>query len=238
MDHDPGDSALPASTPPEALVEQYRSFVTALAKKILKSLPSFVELEDLEAYGTIGLIESSRRFDPSRGVQFKTFAYYRIRGAIYDGIRKMAWFEKEPNADVVYEAASNEVLSDSPSAQRSDRGQSTLDDDIAQTRTILRLAGATPLPRSREHRGGRRSESEPRGGGGAAASRRTPPGVDRTAGRKGAVGRGGLLFPPQDPRGGRGEAGPVQILDLPGSMRGPSRTWPRSVRTSWIESPP
>ncbi|MCA9730052.1 MAG: sigma-70 family RNA polymerase sigma factor [Candidatus Eisenbacteria bacterium] len=145
MDHDPGDSALPASTP-EALVEQYRSFVTALAKKILKSLPSFVELEDLEAYGTIGLIESSRRFDPSRGVQFKTFAYYRIRGAIYDGIRKMAWFEKEPNADVVYEAASNEVLSDSSSAQRSDRGQSTLDDDIAQTRTtILRLAGARLL---------------------------------------------------------------------------------------------
>ena len=76
----------------EALVEQYRSFVTALAKKILRSLPSFVELEDLEGYGQIGLIEASRRFDPTRGVQFKTFAYYRIRGAIYDGIRKMAWF--------------------------------------------------------------------------------------------------------------------------------------------------
>jgi RNA polymerase sigma factor for flagellar operon FliA len=129
----------------EALVEQYRSFVTALAKKILRSLPSFVELEDLEGYGQIGLIEASRRFDPTRGVQFKTFAYYRIRGAIYDGIRKMAWFEKDPNAAVTFDAAANEVLSDAAGSQRTDR-TGTLEDDIEQTRsTIVRLAGARLL---------------------------------------------------------------------------------------------
>lgn len=145
MDHETGDASVPASTP-EALVEQYLSFVTALAKKILKSLPSFVELEDLEAYGQIGLIEASRRFDATRGVQFKTFGYYRIRGAIYDGIRKMAWFDKDPNAEVIYGAAANEVLSDSASAPRSAQGQATLDADIEQTKhTILRLAGARLL---------------------------------------------------------------------------------------------
>jgi RNA polymerase sigma factor for flagellar operon FliA len=92
------------------------------------------------------LIEASRRFDPTRGIQFKTFAYYRIRGAIYDGIRKMAWFEKEPAASVVFDAAANEVLADSASAQGIQRGPGSLDDDIAQTRsTILRLAGSRLL---------------------------------------------------------------------------------------------
>jgi RNA polymerase sigma factor for flagellar operon FliA len=135
----------------EALVEQYRSFVTALAKKILRSLPSFVELEDLEGYGQIGLIEASQRFDPTRGVQFKTFAYYRIRGAIYDGIRKMAWFEKDPNASVMFDGAANELLSDAAGSQRTDR-MGSLEDDIEQTRsTIVRLAGARLL--SIDHEG-------------------------------------------------------------------------------------
>lgn len=146
MDQDTSGAGTLGANAAEALVEQYRSFVTALAKKILRSLPAFVELEDLEGYGQIGLIEASRRFDPNRGVQFKTFAYYRIRGAIYDGIRKMAWFEKEPNSNVIFEASANEVLSDSAGAQRSARGPNTLDDDIEQTRsTILRLAGARLL---------------------------------------------------------------------------------------------
>src|SRR5690606_32837302 len=137
----------------EALVEQYRASVTALAKQILRSRPSFVELEDLEGYGQIGLIEASRRFDPSRGVQFKTFAYYRIRGAIYDGIRKMAWFEKDPDTSVTFGAAANEVLSDAAGSHRTE-GPSSLDDDIEQTRsTIVRLAGARLLSLDHENMG-------------------------------------------------------------------------------------
>ena len=46
-------------------------------------------VEDLEAFGIQGLLEAHSRFDASRGARFGTFAYYRIRGAMLDGVRKM-----------------------------------------------------------------------------------------------------------------------------------------------------
>ncbi|MCA9756057.1 MAG: sigma-70 family RNA polymerase sigma factor [Candidatus Eisenbacteria bacterium] len=144
----------PLGATPEALVEQYLGFVTAIAKKILRGLPSFVELGDLEGFGQIGLIEASRRFDATRGVQFKTFAYYRIRGAIYDGIRKMAWFDKDPDYDVTYQAAANEILTEDADSRSSAQGSATLEDDIQGTReTILRLAGARLLSLDHESMG-------------------------------------------------------------------------------------
>lgn len=47
-----------------------------------------VGLEDLVSLGALGLLEAFDRFDPSRGIRFTTFAEYRIRGAIYDGLRE------------------------------------------------------------------------------------------------------------------------------------------------------
>lgn len=50
------------------------------------------ERAELEAWGREGLFDAARRFDPARGVSFRTFAYYRVRGAMLDGLRKMgAW---------------------------------------------------------------------------------------------------------------------------------------------------
>ncbi|MDW8361167.1 MAG: sigma-70 family RNA polymerase sigma factor [Myxococcales bacterium] len=72
------------------VVEQHRGFVEAIARKLMAELDLATELDDLVAYGLSGLLEAHRRFDPSRNVQFRTFAYYRIRGAIIDGVRQMA----------------------------------------------------------------------------------------------------------------------------------------------------
>lgn len=137
---------------PETLVEQYLPLVDAIAKKILRSLPSFVELDDLVAFGRLGLLEASRRFDPSRGVTFKTFGYYRIRGAIYDGIRKMAWFKKPTETDqgaasaVTFEAATNEILSESADRTPAPGTKPALEDDIQQTRdSVVRIATARML---------------------------------------------------------------------------------------------
>jgi RNA polymerase sigma factor for flagellar operon FliA len=58
---------------------------------MLASLSSHVSMDDLEGYGAEGLIDAVDRYDPARGVQFSTFASYRIRGAIYDGIRAEDW---------------------------------------------------------------------------------------------------------------------------------------------------
>lgn len=71
------------------LIEKHKPIVYYLAKKISHSLPFKTEIEDLIAYGQLGLVEASERFDPSRGNSFSTFAHYRIKGAIYDGLREM-----------------------------------------------------------------------------------------------------------------------------------------------------
>ena len=70
-----------------------------------------MELDDLIGYGQVGLGEAARDFDPSRGVRFTTFAYYRVRGAIYDGMAKMNWFGRsQQHAAARHEQTGSDVL--------------------------------------------------------------------------------------------------------------------------------
>ncbi len=73
------------------LVTQELQQVYYIAARIRERLPQHVEMEDLVSAGVIGLIEASRNFDGSKNVQFKTFAKFRIRGAILDSLRDTDW---------------------------------------------------------------------------------------------------------------------------------------------------
>jgi RNA polymerase sigma factor for flagellar operon FliA len=73
------------------LVMQELSQVYYIASRIRERLPQHVELEDLVNAGVIGLLEASRSFDSSKNAQFKTFAKFRIRGAILDSLREADW---------------------------------------------------------------------------------------------------------------------------------------------------
>jgi RNA polymerase sigma factor for flagellar operon FliA len=84
--------------------------VRSLAASIRRKLPPRVDLDDLIAYGQVGLAEAARDFDPSRGSRFSTYAYYRIRGAIYDGLSKMSWFSRAQYKQVRYQQMADEVL--------------------------------------------------------------------------------------------------------------------------------
>ncbi|HEY8747710.1 MAG TPA: sigma-70 family RNA polymerase sigma factor [Tepidisphaeraceae bacterium] len=75
----------------EELVVQHQDYVRSLARAIAKKLPKNVEFEELVAMGQLGLTSAARQYEPGRGVAFTTFAYYRIRGAIFDGLRQMTW---------------------------------------------------------------------------------------------------------------------------------------------------
>ncbi len=71
-------------------IARYEGLVQSLARKLCAELGMRPEeTEDLVGWGMQGLLEARDRFDASRGVQFHTFAYYRIRGAMLDGVRKM-----------------------------------------------------------------------------------------------------------------------------------------------------
>lgn len=72
------------------LVDEHMGLVRAICSKIYKKVGRHVEFDDLLSFGTTGLLEAADRFDEDVGAQFSTFAYYRIRGAVYDGLRDMA----------------------------------------------------------------------------------------------------------------------------------------------------
>ena len=79
---------------PQQLMEEHQGLVRSLAWAMRRSLPKNVDLEDLISYGQVGLAEAARDFKPSLGNQFSTFAYYRIRGAMCDGLSKLMWFSR------------------------------------------------------------------------------------------------------------------------------------------------
>ncbi|HEY0094824.1 MAG TPA: sigma-70 family RNA polymerase sigma factor [Archangium sp.] len=73
----------------KVLLEKYGPYVRSLASTVRRQFSAQLELDELIAYGQIGLLEAADRFDPKVGANFLTFAHYRIKGAIYDGLRKM-----------------------------------------------------------------------------------------------------------------------------------------------------
>lgn len=81
-----------------AFVEEWRGFVVAIAQKLRAQLDLPVELDDLVALGFEGLLEARGRFDPTRGAKFGTFAHYRVRGAMIDGVRKMTYLSPKAEA--------------------------------------------------------------------------------------------------------------------------------------------
>lgn len=73
-----------------AWVEKHKPLVIKIAQKLRSQLNlSMIDMDDLIALGLHGLLQAHERFDAEKGVMFTTFAYYRIRGAMIDGVRKM-----------------------------------------------------------------------------------------------------------------------------------------------------
>ena len=72
----------------------HQGLVRAIAWKTHQRLPRAVELDDLVAYGQIGLLEAIAAFDAARSRKFTTYAWHRIRGAMLDGLGKMTWFDR------------------------------------------------------------------------------------------------------------------------------------------------
>jgi RNA polymerase sigma factor FliA len=73
----------------DELVLSQLTEVQFIARRIHKRLPVFVQLEDLVHSGVLGLLEATEKYDSTRNVQFKTFAQFRIRGAILDSLREL-----------------------------------------------------------------------------------------------------------------------------------------------------
>ncbi len=110
------------------LIEQYLPYATSIANKVAQTLSSDADHEEIVCNARLGLLEAAKRFDPKFNVDFKTFAYYRIKGAIYDGLRKTGWIPRSLYAKIKFEQASNEYLQNL-SEKLSATKKSSLDED-------------------------------------------------------------------------------------------------------------
>lgn len=79
----------------ERLILEHLPQVKLIARRIHERLPESVSLEDLISTGTLGLIAAIDRFDPAHNVKLKTYAEYKIRGAILDSLRGLDWAPRQ-----------------------------------------------------------------------------------------------------------------------------------------------
>jgi RNA polymerase sigma factor for flagellar operon FliA len=79
----------------DQLLVEHLPTVRYLARRIHERLPQHVELDDLISAGVVGLIDAFSKFDHKKKVQFKSYAQFRIRGAILDSLRTLDWSPRE-----------------------------------------------------------------------------------------------------------------------------------------------
>jgi RNA polymerase sigma factor for flagellar operon FliA len=117
------------------LIEKHKPMVLHLAKKISQSLPFSPDFEDLVAYGQLGLVEASERFDSTRGNSFGTFAFYRIKGAIYDGLREMGTISR--SRSFRFAANANDLLMTEVDDTTYNAGAATIDDEVKSIEKLV-----------------------------------------------------------------------------------------------------
>ncbi|MFT4413587.1 FliA/WhiG family RNA polymerase sigma factor [Fredinandcohnia humi] len=99
----------------DVLVKRYMPLVTFHVQRISVTLPKSVNKDDLKSLGMIGLYDALEKFDPTRDLKFDTYASFRIRGAILDGLRKEDWLprssrEKAKKVDAAIEKLEQKLM--------------------------------------------------------------------------------------------------------------------------------
>ena len=87
-------SGEPSAERNQLLIEHLPT-VRYIARRVHERLPQHVELDDLISAGVVGLMDACSKFDNKKNVQFKSYAQFRIRGAILDSLRTLDWSPRE-----------------------------------------------------------------------------------------------------------------------------------------------
>lgn len=97
----------------DEFMTEHMSMIEALSANIIgaRKVPPGIEFDDLVSWGVEGLIKAHNNFDPEKGSQFKTYAYYRIRGEIMDKIR-YEWKYRNPQDYNEYRKQLREQIAD------------------------------------------------------------------------------------------------------------------------------
>lgn len=113
----------------DQLITEYSPLIKFIAQKIAVRLPSNIELDDLISAGVIGLMDAIEKYDPSRDNKFKTYAEFRIRGAILDELRAQDWVPRS-----IRDKA--KLLDRTMVALEAELGRTATDEEIAKALNI------------------------------------------------------------------------------------------------------
>ncbi len=75
----------------ERIVLEHTALIRYIVNRIAVRLPSHIDLDDLHNTGVIGLMDAIDKYDPDKNCKFKTYAEFRIKGAILDQLRSLNW---------------------------------------------------------------------------------------------------------------------------------------------------
>lgn len=106
------------------LIEQYAPLAKYVVDRMNLQPSGGISYDDLISQAIVGLIEAIDRYDPSRGVKFNTYAYYRIRGAVIDMLRELDWVPRS------LRSKSNDILN-VMSRLESELGRPPTDEEVA-----------------------------------------------------------------------------------------------------------
>jgi len=140
------------------LAERHLELARRAAAMIYPRVRDHVPFDELVALANAGLAEAAHRFDPARGVAFSTFAWYRVNGAIVDGLRKATHLPRRTWAKLVALRAANDYLETAAERQRGAGQHGSAPaagaDALAQVQqamSAIRTMYVTSLEAMREH---------------------------------------------------------------------------------------
>jgi RNA polymerase sigma factor FliA len=108
----------------DKLVVEYTPLIRFIAQKIAVRLPANIEIDDLISSGVIGLMDAIDKYDPTRDNKFKTYAEFRIRGAILDELRAQDWVPRS-----IRDKA--KILDKTVSSLENELGREATDEEVA-----------------------------------------------------------------------------------------------------------
>jgi RNA polymerase sigma factor for flagellar operon FliA len=138
-------------------VSAHLELVERVVRRLVAELDLSCDQDDLRSWGNQGLVEAGKRFDAARGVRFSTFAYYRVRGAVIDGVRQQGFLKRRAYAKLkAFEAADSlaeplgEANAQGPQASLAQRA-SDVDDALAKVTAAYVLAAVGQDRQEDEH---------------------------------------------------------------------------------------
>lgn len=135
----------PTTAERQALIEAHLPHVRYIAERMLAKLPPSVDRDDLIGAGVLGLLDAVEKYDGLRGVQFKTYAETRIRGAILDSLRDLDWSSRSLRARArEIEIAARKIEQEHGRAAEEEEMAAALGMDLSAYQTLLsELRGLT-----------------------------------------------------------------------------------------------